>query len=92
MNAGQLRLAVEGRKKYGSDYLYSVTSLGSPDRGRKKIEAKMIGLNPKAEVGAPSVSRSRTEVVANEAKAKTPGKGRQKVSWTRGRAIPSSQN
>ena len=29
-NVGQLRLAVEGKKKCGSGYLYSVTSLGSP--------------------------------------------------------------
>ena len=62
----------------------------SPDRGGKKMEAKWLArtlrwkweLLPSAEVGNKKIS-FWTEVVVNESKAKTPGKGRRKVSWTR---------
>ena len=70
--------------------LYSVTTLGSPDTGRKKVEAKRLagtlkrkfGLPPSAEIEKEKVS-CWTGFVADGTKASTPGRRRQKISRTR---------
>ena len=71
--------------------LYSVTSLGSPDTGRKKVEAKLLAGTPKTEV-APSTRQRKKRIiklvvgqgfVADGTKASTPGRRRQKISRTR---------
>ena len=41
--------------------LYSVTSLGSPDTGKKKVEAKRLAGTLKRKWGLPTVSGNRKE-------------------------------
>ena len=71
--------------------LYSVTSLGLPDKGRKKVEAKWLAGTLKMEVAPSSRQRKKekTKLVVGqgswrtEPKPSTPGRRRQKISRTR---------
>ena len=55
----ELTVASHQRMTVKNRCLYSVTSLGSPDTGRKKVEAKWLAGTPKRKLGLLSVSGNK---------------------------------
>ena len=82
----ELTVASHQRMTVKNRCLYSVTSLGSPDTGRKEVEAKWLAGTLKMEVAPSSRQRKKekTKLVVRqgswrtEPKPSTPGRRRQK--------------